>query len=198
MEQAKSAVEILSELSKKEGWDCDIYEKPVNIRHGITNRIVVVRNPDYKQAYFISVKMQNLSKYGFYSGVFYPVSGHGRFHFHMRKRDVFDNFNLRKNRLRFRTGNNQFDSGVLVEANNEIEAHKLLSSSGIQYKVMSYLYTAERLHIGFNELNPDFNKEMKGQSYLSAFIVNEWMLEKNLILESFKMVEQLRDKLTNI
>ena len=63
---------------------------------------------------------------------------------------------------------------------------------------MDYLNTANLLHIGFNELNPDFNRELQNQSYLSVFKADEWMLEKKLILESFKMAEQLRDKLTNI
>jgi len=198
MEQAKSSVEILSELSKKEGWDIDVYEKTVSLRQGITNRTVVIKNPEYKKGYFISVKMQNLSKYGFYSGIFYPISGQDRFHLHIRKRNAPDKFSFRKNRLRFKIGNSHFDSNVLVEANNEIEAHKMLSSSGIQYNIMDYLNTANLLHIGFNELNPDFNRELQNQSYLSVFKADEWMLEKKLILESFKMAEQLRDKLTNI
>ena len=112
----------------------------------------------------------------------------------IRKRDSIDKFFFRKNKLRFKIGNNSFDSKVYIETNNDIETHKLLSSSKIQLEIIEYLNIADLLFIGFNEINPNFNKELEGRRYLSVFMAMNWMLDKKLIDTAYKLGDRLRSK----
>jgi len=115
----------------------------------------------------------------------------------IRKRNILDKLSFRKNKLSFKIGNSYFDSQVFVETNNEIETHKLLSSSGIQKEIIEFLNMGPKMFIGYNEINPDFNPDLDGKKYLSVFNSFEWMLEKEMINKAFKTGELLKSKFTN-
>jgi len=199
MEEEKSAVDILKDIAKKEGWEISVKERVLNRRtHDRTYRVVVIKNPLQKDTFFISATTQNMAKYEFYSGIFIPVNGFSRFKLHMRNRNILDKLNVFKNKQGFKIGNTKFDSNVLVETNHDTEAHKLLSSSGIQYDIIQFFKRSNLLHIGVNENNPDFNSELKAKSCLSVFINNEWMLDEEIIHETFRIAEKLKNKLNNL
>lgn len=194
----KTAIGILSDISKREGWEITFNEKVINVRYGHTDRSVVIRNPDYKDLYFLSVKNQTFGKKGFYSGIFCPLSGFDQFHLYIRKRDALDKLNFKQNKLRFKIGNHSFDSKLLVKTNQDSEAHKILSSSGIQYDLIHFVgHNEKNVQIGMNEINPDFTNELKGRKYLSAFLSEEWMLDHQLIEASFKITEKIKNRLIN-
>ena len=194
MESDKSSVDILKDITKRADWEINIKERVLNARYGNTSRNVIIRNYQIKNSYFISAQSTDFDKYRTYSGVFFPVSGYDNYKLLIRKRDQLDKFNFRKNKLRFKIGNSSFDSKVYIETNNDIETHKLLSSSKVQIQIIDFLSFTDRLQIGVNELNPDFKKKLEGKSFLSIFMYMEWMLDKELIDKAFKIGELLNSK----
>jgi hypothetical protein len=192
-----SSIEVLKVLAKRENWTISIDERIINARYGHTQRSVLIKNPQYPDLYFISEHKPDYAKNNFYSGIFCPLRAYNHFSFHLRKRDVLDKLNFRKNKLRFKTGNSEFDSKVLITTNNEIEMHKLLCSSGIQYDLLDFLKSDNLFNVGLNEIHPDFDEELKEKNYLSVFVKDEWLLDKNLIQSSYKIAQKLFVKLNN-
>lgn len=194
MEKDKSSVDVLKDIAKRADWEINIKEEVLNARYGNTSRNVIIRNYQIKNSYFISAQSTDFDKYRTYSGVFFPVSGYDNYKLLIRKRNQLDKFSFRKNRLRFKIGNSSFDSKVHVDTNNDIETHKLLSSSKIQLEIIEYLNTADCLYVGFNEINPDFNKDMEGKKFLSVFMAMGWMLDRKQIDKAYKLGDRLRSK----
>ncbi|NOQ24582.1 MAG: hypothetical protein GQ564_04395 [Bacteroidales bacterium] len=194
MENEKSSVDILKDIAKRADWEFNIKEKIISARYGHTTRDVLIKNFDIKDSYFVSVQSNNFDKYRIYSGIFFPVSGYDNYKLLIRKRDQLDKFNFRKNKLRFKIGNSSFDAKVYIETNNDIETHKLLSSSKVQLKIIEYLYSGDCLYVGFNEINPNLNKDMEGKKFLSIFMALGWMLDKEMIDASYKLGELLKGK----
>jgi hypothetical protein len=194
MENKKSSVDILKDISKRADWEFNTVERSLSTRYGHTERNVIIRNHQIKDSYFISKQSIGFDKYRMYSGIFFPVSGYNNYKLLIRKRDQLDKFSFRKNKLRFKIGNNSFDSKIFIETNNEIETHKLLSNSKVQLEIIEYLCSANLLFIGFNEISPDFNEDLKGKQFLSVFTSMSWMLDKEMIDRAFKLGELLYSK----
>jgi len=196
MENEKSSIEILKGISKQSNWDIDIHEEVHSQRYGYTSRRVVIKNPLKKDLLFVSEQRANITKYHNYSGIFFPLSIKSDYHLIIRKRNAIDKLRFRKNKLRFKTGSSLFDAKVYIETNNDLETHKLLSGAKIQSEIVEFLNSFNCITIAVNELNPDFNKELKEKSFLSIFITLSWMLEKELINKAFTLCEKLKFKLT--
>lgn len=194
MEQEKSSVDILKDIAKRADWEFNKVEKKLNTRYGHTDRNVIIKNHNIKGSYFISVQSTNFDKYSVYSGIFFPITGYDNYKLLIRKRDQLDKFSFRKNRLRFKIGNSSFDSKVYIETNNDIETHKLMSSSKVQLEIIEYLYSADCLYIGFNEINPGLNKDLEGKKFLSVFMALGWMIDKKMIDAAYKLSELLKSK----
>jgi len=196
MENEKSSIDILKRIAKKSNWDIDIREEAHSQRYGHTNRRVVIKDPLKKDFLFVSEQKADITKYNNYSGIFYPLSSKRDYYLIIRKRNAFDKLSFRKNKLRFKTGSSLFDSNVYIETNNNTETHKLLSEAKTQSEIVEFLNMCNCITIGVNELNPDFNNELKEKSFLSVFISLNWMLEKELINKAFGICEKLKCKLT--
>jgi len=196
MENEKSSMDILKRIAKKSNWDIDIREEAHSQRYGHTNRRVVIKDPLKKDFLFVSEQKADITKYNNYSGIFYPLSSKRDYYLIIRKRNAFDKLSFRKNKLRFKTGSSLFDSNVYIETNNNTETHKLLSEAKTQSEIVEFLNMCNCITIGVNELNPDFNNELKEKSFLSVFISLNWMLEKELINKAFGICEKLKCKLT--
>ncbi len=190
----KSSVEILKEIAKRADWEFEIKEQQQHFRAGFTVRNVIIKNNTIRDSYFISFQGDYFNKYRLYSGVFFPVEGLKNYNLLIKNRNVLDKMSFRKNRSRFKIGNSSFDVKLTVETNNDIETHKLLSSSNIQMEIMELMNQRVNLHIGFNEINPDFTKELEGKNYLTIFIPDEWMLNREIIEASFRLGGLLRNK----
>ncbi len=195
MESEKTSIDILKSFAKKNGWDSNFYKTTISKRQGVTYRKAVLQKGNL---YFISRHQAgNLSKYDTYSGIFIPVTGKlNSLVLTLRNRDVLDKLSFRKNKLRFKIGSGFFDSKVLVETNNDVEAHKLLSSSKIQTEIVDFLQYQERLYIGVNEIDPKLDA-LKDKSFLSVHTLMGWMLSNDLIEKSIKIAEMLNNKMTN-
>lgn len=194
----KSSVEILKEIAKSEQWDIQVAEKEhgrLGRRYGYSCREIIVKNPDFPNAYLIYVQNPSYNKYNLYSGVFFPVNMSESFHLLLRNRNPLDKLNFRKNILRFKIGSSKFDSKINIVTNNDIETHKLLSSANIQHEVMVFMKQSFDLRIGINEINPAFNHELKGHNYLSIFNSMQWMLDKEWIIDALKLGAKLNEKL---
>jgi hypothetical protein len=196
MAEAEKPVDILRSIAKRENWDIDVYEKPINIRYGNYIRRVIITIDALKNIYFISNNSGGYTKYRIYSGIFVPVDGLYNYRLLIRKKNILDKLSFRKNAQRFRTGNSRFDQQVYVETNHEMETHKLLSSGKIQMNIMDFLNSENLLHIGLNEINPEFTDELKGRSYLSVFMLLDWILDKSMIDNALQLCKQLKEKLT--
>jgi len=170
MENEKSSIDILKRIAKKSNWDIDIREEAHSQRYGHTNRRVVIKDPLKKDFLFVSEQKADITKYNNYSGIFYPLSSKRDYYLIIRKRNAFDKLSFRKNKLRFKTGSSLFDSNVYIETNNNTETHKLLSEAKTQSEIVEFLNMCNCITIGVNELNPDFNNELKEKSFLSVFI----------------------------
>jgi hypothetical protein len=194
MENEKSSEDILKDIAKRADWEFNIREKTISVRHGHTNREVLIKNLDIKDSYFVSVQSTNFDKFSIYSGIFFPISGYDNYKLLIRKRHSLDKLSFRKNRIRFKIGNSSFDSKIHVETSNDIETHKLLSSSKIQFEIIEYLNSTDCRYIGFNEINPDFNNDLEGKKFLSVFMALGWMLDKSKIDDSYKLGELLKSK----
>lgn len=194
MERKKTPIDILKDISKRADWEIEVSEQMQHFRAGNTLRNVVIKNNQFKDSFFISAQGTDFDKYRLYSGVFFPVRGFDNYKLIIKKRDSLDKLHFRKNRLRFKIGNSNFDTKIFIETNNDIETHKLLSSSKIQLGVLEFINKADRLYIGFNEIYPNFSKELQGKSYLSLFMSMEWILDKELIDSAFKLGELLTSK----
>ncbi|MBI9053385.1 MAG: hypothetical protein JEY96_06175 [Bacteroidales bacterium] len=57
-----------------------------------------------------------------------------------------------------------------------------------------FIYLTDCLCIGFKEIDPVFNKGLKGKKYLSVFMSSGWILDKELIDKSFRAGVLLRSK----
>ncbi len=195
MTKEKSSVEILKDIAKRADWECNAKEQSHSVRHGHSVRNVIIRNHNIPNSYFISAQINKMYNYRIYSGVFFPLKGFDSYKLLIRKRDITDKLSFRKDKLRFKIGNSSFDSQIYIETNNDIQTHKLLSSSKIQMQIVDFLNYTNLLKIGVNELNPDLKKELEGKSYLSVFMFMEWMQDKELIDKAFKLGEFLNSKL---
>jgi hypothetical protein len=194
MENEKSSIDILKSIAKKNGWDIDIYEKTISSRYGVNERNVLIKNISFNNSFFISAQAANTSKYRLYSGVFTPISLKFDYKLLIRKRDTLDKLSFRKDRLRFKIGNSSFDSKIFVETNNDIQTHKILSSSKVQLEIIEFLNISDLLSIGYNEINPEFTKDLEGQTYLSVFLSMNWMSEMEMINKTFELSELLKTK----
>lgn len=194
MEKNESSLDILKNIAKRENWEINIGEQKHSVRHGYSKRLVIIKNPEIPQVYFISVQTPNMDKYRIYSGIFSPINISGKYKLLIKNRNVLDKISFRKNRKRFKTGNSSFDSKINIVTNHNIETHKIFGSSKVQMEVLKFMKRNCGLHIGFNEINPDFNEELKGKNFLSLFITMEWMLEKEMIDAAFNLAKILRDK----
>lgn len=190
-----SSVEILKTIAKKENWETEVIEKQHHYRVGNNERYVVIKNLRVKDSQFISAQTINFDKYRIYSGIFFPIVGFDKYNLLMQNRTALDKINFRKNRRRFKIGNSSFDSKIMVNTNNDIETHKFLSGPQTQMEILKFMKRDCGLHIGINEINPGFNDELKGKSYLSLFITMEWMLGKEMIDEAFNLGKILYEKL---
>lgn len=195
MENETSSVDLLKSIAKKNGWDIDSYEKIISQRYGSKERFVLVNNHKISNSYFISVQKGDTSKYRLYSGIFSPISVRNDYKLLIRKRDALDKLSFRKDRLRFKIGSSTFDSKLFIETNNDIETHKLLSSMSIQNEILNFINWSDNIYIAYNEINPDFTKELEGKKYLSVFRSMEWMLEEEMIEKAFNLLELLKSKL---
>ncbi|MDY6799705.1 MAG: hypothetical protein SVU94_00615 [Bacteroidota bacterium] len=195
MKEEERPVDILSGIAKRENWDIYVYEKAINIRYGNYIRRVIIKMSELKDIYFISDNSGNFDKYRIYSGIFIPVDGFNNYRLLIRKRNIFDKLSFKKNAQRFRTGNSSFDNKVYVETNHEMDTHKLLSSGRIQMEILDFLNSEDLLHIGFNEINPEFTDELKGRQYLSVFMSLSWMLDKLMIDKAITLCEHLKQNL---
>lgn len=196
MEQEKSPSELFKAYAKKNGWEYNPYKTVLRKRHGVSIRKTVLKKGN---TLFVSkFDPGNMSKYDSYSGVFIPVTGKiSSVKLLLRKRDFSDKLSFRKNKLRFKIGSESFDSKVLVETNNDIEAHKLLSSSKIQTEIVNFFNNYdERIYIGINELNPKV-EELKDKSFLSVHKLMRWMKDEEIIEQSLKVAEMLNNKINN-
>lgn len=197
MQSEESSIHLLKSIAKREGWDFSSEQKVINERYGHTKRRVVIRNYNIRDSFFISVQSSNFGKYPNYSGVFFPIRIKHNYKLLIRRRHIFDKLSLRKNKQRFKIGNSIFDSKVIIETNNDIETHKILSNSEVQKQIIEFLEISPGLLIGFNEVNPDFNSDLAGEKYLSVFNSLDWMLDKEIINKAFKTGELLRSKFNN-
>jgi len=195
MEKNESSIDILKTIAKREMWDIQIAEENHSRRYGHSRREVIIMNPEFPKAYFISVHNPSYNKYNVYSGVFFPVNVLKNYKLQLKLRNPIDKLSFRKSKLRFKIGSKRFDSKINIITSNDIETHKLLSSSKIQGEIHDLMSQRYDLNISINELNPDFNQELKGKKYLAIFNSMEWMLEKDLIKESFVVGAKLYEKL---
>ena len=195
MDEEKLPKDILREIAKRENWDIKVYEKAINVRHGHYSRRVIITISGLKNIYFISNQSGNFGKYRIYSGIFIPVDGNYNYRLLIRKRNIFDKLSFKKNAQRFRTGNSSFDKEVYVETNHEMDTHKLLSSGRTQMEIQDFLSSEDLLHIGYNEINPEFTDDLKGRKYLSVFMSQSWMLDKSMIDKAITLCEHLKQNL---
>jgi len=197
MKEEKLPKDILREIAKRENWDITVYEKEINVRLGHYTRRVIIKISELKNIYFISDKSGgDFDKYRTYSGIFIPVDGNYNYRLLIRKRNIFDKLSFKKNAQRFRTGNSSFDKEVYVETNHEMDTHKLLSSGRTQMEIQDFLSSEDLLHIGYNEINPEFTDELKGRQYLSVFMSLSWMLNKSMIDKAAALCEHLKQNLS--
>ena len=193
MQSEKSSIDILKDISKREGWEIEVKARTHSIRHGHHVRDVIIKNFEFKDCFFISKQTTRSDNYRSYSGIFTPLTFKYDYQLLIRKRDFMDKLNFRKDRLRFKIGNKSFDTKIYIETNNDVETHKLLSSSGIQTKIIRFLESEDRLEIGVGNL--DF--EIDGNSvknYLSVITFMGWMLNKDLIYKAFNLADTLKQK----
>jgi hypothetical protein len=194
MDNENSSIDILKSIAKKNGWDIDVYKKNISSRYGVNERNVLIKSNSFNNSFFISTQAANTSKYRLYSGVFTPISLKFDYKLLIRKRDTLDKLSFRKDRLRFKIGNSSFDSKIFIETNNDIQTHKILSSSKVQSEIIDFLNIADLLSIGFNEINPEFTKDLEGKTYLSVFLSMNWMSDMIMINKAFELSELLRLK----
>ena len=195
MNTQESSIDILKKIAHREQWQIDVLEKKHSVRYGYTNRVVIIRNPAFSDAYFISAQNANYNKYNLYSGIFIPVAVPAKFKLILRNRNPLDQLSFIKNKTRFKIGSSRFDKRFNIVTNNDIEVHKLFSSAKVQDDLIEFMKKDFRLIIGINEINPNLNDELKGKSYLSVFIATEWILDKEIINEAFIMGKRLKEKL---
>lgn len=193
MEREITSIDILKNIAKNEGWDIEVKSRTHSIRHGHHVREVHIKNYEYKDSWFISNQTTRSDKYRSYSGVFVPLIFKYDYKLLIRKRDVLDKLSFRKDRLRFKIGTSDFDSKIYIETNNDIETHKLLSSSGIQSKIIEFLESTERLEISIGNTNLVIDDDST-KNYLSVIIHMGWMLDKELINSAFKLADILKKK----
>ena len=135
MSKEKSSVEVLKDIAKRNGWECSAKEITINARHGDSIRHVIIKIHSVPDSYFISAQIRKMYQYRVYSGIFFPLKGVETYKLLIRKRDFVDKLSFRKDRQRFKIGNSSFDSKIYIETNNDIQTHKILSSSKIHIQI---------------------------------------------------------------
>lgn len=193
MHSEQSSIDILKSIAKREGWDIDVKARTQSIRHGYTLRDVRIKNYEYKNCWFISKQTTRSDKYRCYSGIFAPLSLKYEYKLLIRRRDFMDKLNFRKDKLRFKVGNGSFDSKIYIETNNDVETHKLLSSSGMQANIIEFLESSERLEIGIGNNDVEI-EDNSAKNYVSVITYLDWMLDKKLIDRAFSLAYSIQKK----
>lgn len=193
MENEQSSIEILKSLAKREDWEIDVKVRTQSTRHGHHVRDVYIKNHKFKDSSFVSKQTTRSDKYKSYSGIFIPLSFKYEYSLLIRKRDLMDKLNFRKDRLRFKIGSSSFDSKIYIVTNNDIETHKLLSSSAIQTKIIEFLESQDRLEIGIGNTDIKLDND-SATKYLSVNMFMGWMLDKELIYKAFNLADMLKKK----
>lgn len=193
MQSEQSSVDILKSIAKREGWEIDVKSRTHSTRYGYSVRDVMIKNYEYKNCRFISKQTTRSDKYRSYSGVFAPLSLKYEYKLLIRKRDFMDKLNFRKDKLRFKIGNGSFDSKIYIETNNDIETHKLLSSSGMQANIINFLESTDRLEIGVGNVDMKMD-DSPAKNYISVITYLDWMLDKKLIDKAFNLAYTIQRK----
>ena len=199
----KSNIEILSEFARN------------------TNRAIVSKEipypltgirtfQQYKRMIYISNNSENTSfliwfsdpyaKVGLptiYCGAFIPLPTNVKSKIKIRNRNTLDRLNVFSKTKTILTGNNSFDSKVVISGNMDSSAKELLSRSKTQYQLLKALKIEKLMTISLNEYKIDFLPELSNTPYIAILNQQGWNLDRDCIENMFKEIESLRNTITD-
>lgn len=164
--------------------------------------------PKYKRYVYIPYNLEKTSYFIWYSdpfgkvgmptifcGAFIPLSSRNNSKINIRKRTIADRLNLfSKTNV---TGNDNFDSKVVIKGDLDSSSMRLLYQSKLQNQLLEALKLETSIVVSMNEYKIDFIPEFQGKSYLSVINPQVWIFKKDEIEKIFKQVERIRNTIFN-
>ncbi len=195
----KSNIEILREFAKSTNRSIVVKEIPYPLT-GIRTfqkykRMIYVPNNPEKTSYFIWYG-DPYARIGYptiFSGAFIPLSSRIKSRINIRNKNILDKLNIFSKTKANKTGNEYFDSKVVLSGNIDTATKRLLSHARIQDQLLNALDIERFMNISLNEYKIDFVPELKGTPYLSIINPQSWEFERKDIENLFRLIEKIRN-----
>ena len=197
MAQEKTGVEIIAEFAEKTGRKMDLTEHAYkgNAVHPVVyhHRIIYMANNAEEKSYFVCFSNpKDVTKYGMYCGVFFPVKLPKDSDFIIRKKDIVDKLNPFAKGTAYKTSNPSFDKKALVSGENLTGIEHIINNTTVQDTILELFKLDMRFLVGANAMGIDFVPGLKGESHFGVFIARDWLFDSNVIEQVFAKAEMIR------
>jgi len=197
MKDEKSTLQILKDFAEQSGRNIKVLEEPHSSTslHPVTyhSRKVCIPNNKKQTSYFLYYQEpKDVSEYAMFSGVFIPIYLPSSIKIKIRKKDLLDRVNPFLKKKIYETGNQNFDSQVVITGNDKVSIKRIFGNINIQNYVLKAFEIIEGLTIAVNEVKLNFVPGFESESNLGIFSSHEWILDKYTIESLFELIEELR------
>ena len=147
---------------------------------------------DNNKVYYICFgDSRNFGNYANFSGVFFLLDTPLTTTITIRKKDILDKINPFLKCSNYKTGDNKFDSSIVLEENDINTADNILKHSEIRNTIIDFTKKQQLYRFGINEINLDFIEHFKNKSFIGIYILNDWIVDPKVIEEIFRISHKI-------
>ncbi len=191
-----SPIEILEVFAKKTNREISFTETAYvkhTSRYQHYLRRLYIPNKINSDVHFVSfLDQKRIDEFANFSGIFFPISVPLSSKIEIRKKNILDKLNPFFKKSGFETGNEEFDSGVVISENVSFEEQEIFNNRKIQKHVLKIFELNEILKITINQANINFVPFFEGKSHIGIIVTRHWLLDSELIQNLFYLMEQFR------
>lgn len=194
----KSDIELLNAFARSTNRYISVKEIPYPIT-GIRTfqkfkRMIYLPNNPEKTSYFIwfSDPYARIGQSTIFSGAYILLPSRVKSRIKIRSKNILDKLKVMSRNSGYKTGNEHFDSKVVVNGGADSGVKRILSQTRIQEEILKALELERYMNVSLNEYKIDFVPELKNKSYLSIINPQSWETERDSIENIFRQVEKIR------
>jgi len=194
-----SPIEILEVFAKETNREIDFSETPYNTntsRYNYYLRKLFIPNNKNSHVYFVSfLDNKRFDDFANFSGIFFPIPIPPSSKIEIRKKNILDKLNPFFKKSGFETGNNEFDSEIVITENVSFEEEQIFNNRKIQTQVLKIFELDETLKITINQADINFVPSFEGKSHIGVLVTRHWLLDSELIQNLFYIMEEIKKEL---
>ena len=199
--QQPSEFEVLTAFAKSTERSIEAHETPYpvpNFRvraYPKFKRTVSISNNPERSSFFICFQdpFYKVGQSTVYSGAFIPLPVKTKSGLRIRKRTALDKLNFTSKSKANTTGNQSFDSKVVITGEMDAEIKKILFQSKIQQQILKALELDGFTVVTVNEYKIDFVPELQNTAHLGIINPSTWITDRLQVEAFLKLIENMRE-----